>query len=180
MKLRKLQKTDAEGMLEWMHDSDINKNFRANMSKKTISDVLMFIKKASVTPEEGKDVHFAIASEANEYLGTISLKNFDMEAKNAEYAICIRKCGQGKGIATWATRELLRIAFDEYGLERVYLNVLSDNRRAIHLYEKCGFIYEGEFQKHLLLNGEYKSLKWYGILRDDYESREAQNGNKAE
>ena len=28
MKLRKLQKEDMEGMLEWMSDSDIRQNFR--------------------------------------------------------------------------------------------------------------------------------------------------------
>lgn len=46
--------------------------------------------------------------------------------------------------------------------------VLLDNKRAIYLYEKCGFTYEGEFRNHLFLRGEFKMLKWYGILREEY------------
>ena len=84
-----------------------------------------------------------------------------MVDKNAEYAISLRAKAQGKGIASQATTTLLKIAFEDLNLERVYLNVLSDNKRAIRLYEKIGFVYEGE----------YKALRWYSILRGEYFMR---------
>jgi len=167
--LRKLQKKDAEGMLEWMHDEEIQQNFRTDMLSRDYADALSFIENAVEKPEEGKNIHYAIVDEKDEYLGTISLKNVDLTAGKAEYAICLRRKAQGKGIAREATQELLRKAFEEFGLERVYLNVLADNEKAIHLYEKCGFCYEGEFRRHLFLNGEYRNLKWYGILKEEYE-----------
>lgn len=74
-------------------------------------------------------------------------------------------------MAAHATEEILSIAFDQIALERVYLNVLKENTRAIKLYEKSGFIYEGEFRNHLFLNGEYRTLKWYGILKKEYEEQ---------
>jgi len=46
--------------------------------------------------------------------------------------------------------------------------VLAENKKAIHLYEKCGFVYEGEFRKHLFLKGKFRTLKWYSILREEY------------
>ena len=63
---------------------------------------------------------------------------------------------------------ILDIAFNELGLNRVYLNVFPENKRAIALYLKCGFKYEGEFQQHVFVRGEYKNLEWYGILREEY------------
>ena len=62
----------------------------------------------------------------------------------------------------------MELAFRYYGLERVYLNVLEDNERAIRLYEKSGYVYEGAFRRHLFLRGEYKTVRWYSMLREEY------------
>lgn len=166
--LRKLEEKDAEGMMEWMQDAEIRKNFRFCIENVTREDALKFIREAETEAVEGKSIHYAIADEHDEYLGTISLKDVDLLAKKAEYAISIRKKAQGMGVGTQATELVLERAFNHLGLERIYLYVFSENKRAIHLYEKCGFIYEGEFRKHLFLRGEYKSLKWYGMLKEDY------------
>ena len=167
--LRKLEEKDAKGMLEWMQDTEIQKRFRFAIETVKREDVLRFIKVAETEPIEGKSIHYAIADEDDEYLGTISLKDVDLLARKAEYAISLRRKAQGMGVGTKATMKILEAAFDRFGLERVYLNVLSDNERAIHLYEKCGFIYEGEFRNHLFLRGEYKSLKWYSMLKKDFK-----------
>ncbi len=175
MVLRKLKDEDAAGMLEWMRDKDIQKKFQFAAADRTEEDVLEFIHSASYELEHGKSLHYAITEDGGEYLGTISLKNVNLKAKNAEYAIVLRKKAQGCGMAAHATEEILRIAFDQIALERVYLNVLKENTRAIKLYEKSGFIYEGEFRNHLFLNGEYRTLKWYGILKKEYEAKKKTN-----
>lgn len=166
--LRKLRDEDATGMLEWMHDKDIQKKFQFAAANRTMEDVMEFIHSATYDIEHGKSLHYAITEDGGEYLGTISLKNLDLNAKNAEYAIVLRKKAQGSGAAVYATQAILREAFEQIALERVYLNVLRENTRAIRLYEKSGFVYEGEFRNHLFLNGEYKTLKWYGILKKEY------------
>ena len=168
MKLRKLDEKDAAGMLEWMHDPEIQKFFQIDMINRTKEDVIEFIHHSRIDMAEGESIHYAIADDTDEYLGTISLKDLDLMAKNAEYAISLRKKAQGRGIASEATKELLKRAFWEFKMERIYLNVLSENRKAIQLYEKCGFVYEGEFRKHLFLKGEYKTLKWYSMLKEEY------------
>lgn len=168
MMLRKLQMKDINGMLEWMCDPDIQQNFREGIEKNTREKVLDFISKAKTEPEDGESIHYAITDNKDDYLGTISLKNIDLTNKNAEYAISLRRKAQGKGIAYKATKELLKKAFEEFALERVYLNVLSNNQRAIYLYEKCGFSYEGKFKNHLFLRGKYQNLSWYAMLREEY------------
>ena len=170
--LRELKEKDAPLMLEWMHDADIQKCFKRRMADSSIADVLEFIKKAAPVGlvSSRMDLHFAIADKIDDqYLGTVSLKNIDLDNRNAEFAIAIRKAAQGKGVGHKATILILKKAFNEIGLQRVYLNVFANNVPAIKLYEKCGFIYEGEFRNHILIDGNYFDLKWYGILNDEFD-----------
>lgn len=166
MKLRKLEKKDAVGILEWMHDPDINQYFQASFADKKMEDALAFIES---TEDDREHLHLAVVSDDDEYLGTISLKDIDIVGKKAEYAISMRACAHGTGASRFATTEILRIAFEELGLERVYLNVLSENKRANRFYEKFGFIYEGEFKKHLMVRDVAKDLKWYRMLKEEFE-----------
>lgn len=164
MKIRPLDKKDAPLIIEWMKDEDINQFFRFNAASLTLKDIHEFIEGS----REGNHLHYAVVDDADDYLGTVSLKNIDEIARNAEYAISMRKEAHGTGAARYATLEILGKAFNELGLERVYLNVLSENIRANRFYEKFGFIYEGEFRKHLYIRGELKDLKWYRMLKEEY------------
>ena len=168
--LRELREQDAPFMLEWMHDPDIQKCFRKNMMGANLNDTLSFCRNSAIPVilKNGDSLHFAITDENNEYLGTVSLKNIDLDNKSAEYAIVLRKKAQGHGIAYAATILLLKKSFSEYGLHRVYLNVLATNTPAINLYEKVGFKFEGEFREHLRINGKFVNWKWYSML--DYEA----------
>lgn len=166
MSLRKLKLKDRDGILEWMLDKEINQFFRFDPQQITVETVTEFIR-ASWNDSGNK--HYAIEDEEGNYLGTISLKNINYEHANAELAIAIRKTCLGKGIAMAATAEILATAFHEMGLHRVYLNVLSDNKRAIRFYEKAGFLFEGRFIEHLYLKGEYKDIIWYGITQEQFE-----------
>lgn len=165
MILRSLQEKDNIYMLEWMKDNRVNCFFRFNSDNVTIQTVTEFINNCF---QDKYNYHFAIADDNDIYQGTISLKNIDIDANTAEYAIALRYEAQGKGVGTFATRQVLKYAFETLNLNRIYLNVLVDNINAIKLYEKCGFIFEGEFKDHIKVQGQLKNLKWYGILKENY------------
>lgn len=166
MKLRNLEKKDAVYMYSWMTDPDMYRNFQFDPTKITLEGCEKYIEDSN---QEEKNKHFAIADDDDIYLGTISIKNIDKKNKNGEYAIAVRKEYHGQGVAEFATKALLQKSFNELELNKVYLNVLSENTRAIRFYEKMGFIYEGEFREHLCVNDTYKNLKWFGILKEDFE-----------
>lgn len=172
IRLRNLQKKDAEFMLEWMHDKELQKCFRKKMADVTLEEAMAFCTAGNTEEQiwDGANLHYAIVNEQDEYLGTISLKNIDLVNKNAEYAISMRRCAHGTGAAAEATGLLLKKGFNRLGLHRIYLNVLKDNTRAIRFYEKCGFTYEGEFRDCIRIDGEYKNLKWYSILKTDFDN----------
>ena len=171
IEIRELRQDDAPFMLEWMHDEDIQKGLKKRFLSATTDDVLKFINNAKITTpiRTGQSLHFAIAdSSDDEYLGTISLKDIDTENGTAEYAIVTRKKAHGLGVAHKATGLLLKKAFRELGLRRVFLSVYSDNTDAIRLYEKSGFTFEGEFRDHFVIDGKCVGWRWYGILSDEY------------
>ena len=151
-------------MLEWMHDPEINRWFRFDAASMTEERVRQFI--AGSFTETNR--HYAIADEGDQYLGTISLEDIDRENAHALYAVSLRSVAQGHDIALTATKLLLEIAFRELELERVYLNVLSDNKRAKYFYEKAGFHFEGCFRKHLKLRDEWHDWDWYSILKEEF------------
>ena len=99
---------------------------------------------------------------------SISLKELDLEAKHAEYAVTMRSGFHGQGIGTQATELLLKKAFVEFGLERVYLTVLADNAHAKHMYERAGFVKEGTLRKHIYRDGQFLDWDLYGILKEDF------------
>lgn len=161
--IRRLEKKDVEGMLGWMCDSEVNCFFQFDFASMTRERALEFVEN-SFTDETQ---HFAIVDDGDHYLGTISLKNISKRDRNAEYAIVTRKEAWGGGAAREATKEIIRYAFEELGLHRVYLNVLEENVRANQFYVKCGFVLEGTFKDHLYLQGEYKNLNWYAMTNSD-------------
>ncbi len=168
MILRCLRREDIPKMLEWMHDPEINRYFQFDAQQMTAEKVQAFIQKAGIQAKTKECFHFAIADENNEYMGTISLKYIDWDAKSAEYAISLRKIAQGRQIAFWATWEVLNYAFEVLLLQQVYLTVLPENAKAIRLYERIGFIYEGESKECISIRGEYKNLRRYRMLLQEY------------
>ena len=164
MKLRKLELKDADLMLEWMHSQDVVKMLAQNFANKTIEDCRQFI--TSANQDESEFLHRAICNDEDEYLGTVSLKHINVQDKNAEYAISMRQKAMGTGASMYGTKEILKYAFDQLGLEKVYLNVISENIRAKKFYAKAGFQYEGTAKKHIMIQGELRDLEWYAFYRN--------------
>lgn len=161
--IRKLKSADAERMLEWMHDDDITKHLRLNGRNATKDDVLLFIENAK---DESINLHRAVVNQSDDYLGTISLKNIDQEKKEAEYAIAMHPVALGTGAAFVASEQILKVAFEQLGLQRVYLNVLEENERAVRFYTKLSALgFKLEKQTTMEFHGTEKKLLWYATTR---------------
>lgn len=166
--LRPLEFDDEERMLAWMKDTYVTQYLRLDGEHKTLADMRAFIK---ASKDDISHLHRAISDENDRYCGTISLKNIDLERKEAEYAIVLHPEAMGTGAAKYASKEILRIAFEQLGLTRVYLNVIERNVRAIRLYEKLGFRYQHTTTINLKGNPSERQ-RWYEMKREQFECRE--------
>mgnify|MGYP003290802940 FL=1 len=161
--IRELKKGDASGMLEWMTDPEISSCFRYDASKITLASCQKFIKSANDNPHCR---HLAIVNNKDEYLGTVSLKNIDFVEGIAEFAIGTRKNVRGIGVD--ATILALKLAFEELKLDKVYLNVYSENTRAQKCYLKVGFQFVRKEENAFEKDGVSKDLNWYEITREKF------------
>ncbi len=175
MRLRKLEIKDAPYMLEWMHDADVTANMHTNFASKTIYDAEYFINQSQYDAE---NVHLAIASDEDEYMGTVSLKYVNGES--AEFAITVRSEAMGKGYSWFGMEAIIDKAFDDLNLDCVYWCVSRDNKRAVRFYDKHNFHEVIDIPRDVL--ERYKgieNLKWYSVLRgDDFNARETVAGCK--
>ena len=94
MRLRDLELRDASRMLEWMHDEDVIKNLRTDFRTLELKDAEHFIIQSKKACE---NIHKAIVSDENEYMGTVSLKQIDYKKGNAEFAITVCRDAMSKG-----------------------------------------------------------------------------------
>ena len=177
MNLRELEIKDAPYMLEWMHDDSVVKHLRGKISSKTIEDAKKFIIDSQSLKH---DVHLAIVSDEDEYMGTVSLKNIDNNNKSAEFAITVRSSAMGKGYSWYGMDEIIKRAFRDYGLENVYWCVDKNNTRAVRFYDKHNFHEALDIPIEVLNRyKEMNNLKWYSILKGDVqEERKAVAGCK--
>lgn len=165
MKLRELEKKDAPLMLEWMHDEDVVGNLKGNFKEKSLQDCEDFIMSAQ---NKEKNIHLAIVSDEDEYMGTVSIKSIDRENNSGEFAITVRKTAMSRGYSWWGMEEIIRLAFEKYNLDSVYWCVSRKNERAVRFYDKHNF-HEAVDIPQIVLE-RYKGmddLKWYSVLKGD-------------
>ncbi len=163
MYLRKLELKDAPLMLAWMHDKRVTEKLRTNFASKTLEDAENFIRWSW---EDKDNVNLAIASDEDEYMGTVSLKH--IENGTAEFAVTVRFEAMSRGYSWFGMESIIDKAFNEYGIESVYWCVSRDNARAVRFYDKHNFSEIVDLpQKVLDRYKDVENLKWYSILKGD-------------
>ncbi len=101
-------------------------------------------------------------------IGIAGLRPY-MSDNKARYSIEIYDGNfYGRGIGSEVTRMILKYAFSVRDYHKVYLRVLEFNTRAIRCYEKSGFKKEGTDREGALIDGNYCSDIYMGILKSEY------------
>ena len=117
--------------------------------------------------------YFGIFTKENKLIGGIDLRDIDNIQRTASLGIVIgEKEHWSKGYGTEAMNIILGYAFRELGLRRVSLTVFEYNPRAIHCYEKVGFVHEGRIRQALKRDGKRWDILFMGILREEWEAKQ--------
>jgi RimJ/RimL family protein N-acetyltransferase len=105
-------------------------------------------------------------------IGEVSLQDMDRRNGSAELGIFIGEVGEwGKGYGTDAVNAIVDFGFGELRLERIWLNVWTENDRARRAYEKAGFVHEGTLRHDHFEGGRYTDGHVMSILRDEWLMR---------
>jgi RimJ/RimL family protein N-acetyltransferase len=102
-------------------------------------------------------------------IGNIGLHAIDWHVRSAELGIFIGdKSYWDKGYGSEAVRLILQHGFETLNLQRISLRVLASNPRAIHTYEKAGFVHEGNMRRAEYKGGKYIDVLFMGVLRQEW------------
>lgn len=136
--LRKLRIEDSLISYKWRNNPEIWK-FTGNRPDRVITLELEKEWIMKVLKNEDEARYAICLKPTNEYIGNIQLTN--IKNKTAEFHIFIGELKYwGKGLGTKATKEMVRIGFEELLLNEIYLYVDNRNIAAIKAYLNCGFI----------------------------------------
>jgi diamine N-acetyltransferase len=76
-----------------------------------------------------------------------------------------------QGFGRAALRVVKKIAFDDLGAHRFWLDVKKRNTRAKALYDSEGFTFEGELREAVKVEGGYDSLVVLSMLEGEFSER---------
>lgn len=116
-----------------------------------------------------KPNYWMILNEGNT-IGYFRLSNHSFVNKNIYIGADIAPEFIGKGFAKEAYKLFISFLFKEYELNKISLEVLSTNERAISLYNKLGFKQEGIKRQEVLKEDKFVDSIIMSILKEEYNA----------
>ncbi len=114
------------------------------------------------------DLHRLVAvindEQKQKVVGIISLHNFSGRRTHVgQLSMFVHDDYQNQGIGSQLVEAVIDLAENWLNLKRLELTVNTDNKSAIHLYEKSGFVIEGTLRKNAFRAGSY--IDGYAMAR---------------
>ena len=139
--LRPFTEADAEILYEYAKDDRVGPiaGWPPHTSVENTREVIRYILSAEET-------YAVCLREDDRAIGSIGLKigaksNIGLPDTEGEIGYWIGVPFWGRGLIPEATRALIRHAFDDLGLERLWCGYFDGNEKSKRVQEKCGFVY---------------------------------------
>ena len=140
--LRPWDETDAESLYEYAKDERVGPitgwpvHTSVDMSRDVIKNVL-----------SAPETYAVCLKEDNKAIGSIGLmigknSNLALPENEGELGYWIGVPFWGQGLIPEAARELIRRAFADLGLEKLWCGYFDGNEKSKRVQEKCGFVYQ--------------------------------------
>ncbi len=123
--------------------------------------------------EEGDNLSFAITLKGSgELVGDCGLGFRNKAARQAEIGFSLNPAHQGKGYATEAVGEMLRLGFERCNRHRIYARCDARNDGSWRLMERLGMRREAHFREHALFKGGWDDEFYYAMLEDEWRAQQ--------
>ncbi|MGE5578884.1 MAG: GNAT family N-acetyltransferase [Bacillota bacterium] len=167
--LRAIELTDLDNVMAWINDPEVTRHLLVGLWPLSRGAEAQWIERRAKDADP-TDKALVIETKDGVYLGGIGLHRIDFASGTAEAGIVIgRKDYWGKGYGTDALRVLLKHAFENLRLRKVYLSVFGSNMRAQKSYAKLGFREVGRLKAHTLKQGQYEDVIYMEVFREEFE-----------
>ena len=160
--LRPMTYEDTDLIVAWRNSEGVRRNFiyQGLFTRESHENWIRTM------VEPGKVVQMMIClTDTEEAVGSVYIRDIDHGHHKGEYGIFIGSDAcRGRGIGTAAAKLMIRYAFEELGLHRLFLRAFADNGQAIRSYEKAGFVKEAYLRDDVCIDGVYRDIVLMAIL----------------
>lgn len=167
VRLRATEPSDGERAATWLNDPEVTYYLGERYGRSAGDGAWL-----SDGPSPAfADVRLAVETKDGEHIGGINLHRVQAEDRKAGLGIILgAKDHWGRGYGRDAIETLLRFAFHEMNLNRVWLTVTAGHERGIACYRRCGFREEARHREGFYKHGRYWDFIVMGILRSDFDA----------
>ncbi len=165
VRLRPIEREDLSNYLEWVNDPDVLAYFGSYLPYNMLKEESWF----ESMSQDARVLNFAIEYEGR-HVGGCGFIGIDYRNQHAEIGLFIGdKSMWDKGLGQDALRAMLDYGFDHLNFHRIWLRVFAENKRAVHAYEKVGFVHEGRFREDQWRHGRWQDMLIMSVLRSEWE-----------
>ncbi|KAG4984279.1 hypothetical protein AAZX31_10G232700 [Glycine max] len=164
--LRPISLDDLDDLMLWTTDEKVARycTWEPYTSKE---DGINFIQNIA-----GKSLWFRAICLNNRAIGCIDFFSCEGQRRNrhksVELGYALASIYWGKGIATHAVKQVIKVAFSEFPhLERLQALVDVENVASQKVLEKAGFQREGVLRKYVVIKGKSRDMVMFSVLSND-------------
>jgi [ribosomal protein S5]-alanine N-acetyltransferase len=163
--LRQLQPSDAEAVARVIGDPMVLRYTTwRGPSDRAAAERLIETARADERQPRRRDYHWAIVR-AEETVGVAGLRIESRRRREASLRALIRRDVQGHGIGTEVVRLLLRVGFEDLGMELVYADPKRINLAARRALQKTGMTFSRDTDDGLVVYSTTREA-WDARVRD--------------
>ncbi len=135
----------------------------------TVDGQLAVVRAAMDRAEQGTTLPHVILDDAGRLVGRITLNGIVRGAfQSCSIGYWLAADATGRGLATAAVRDIIRVAFDDLGLHRIQGETLLENVASQRVLERTGFVRFGVAPTYLSLAGRWQDCAIYQLINDEY------------
>ncbi len=167
--IRPLTLADDEAIFTYASDPEVSK-YVLFETHKSIEDTRTFINVALENYAKSEPCPLGIVlKDEQKLIGSVGYHNWNQKHQRTEIGYALSKHYWNKGFVTEAASGLIRALFNGSDLMRI--EALCDHRHAAsaRVMEKIGMKCEGTLRKYIFSKGEFRDMKIYSIIRDDWQ-----------
>lgn len=106
----------------------------------------------------------------NEIIGAVFIKNLDYKVMKCELAYFIDEKHTRKGHSKSALKNLMKIAFNEFKMNKVFIRVDPSNIASQKTAESLDFKLEGKLRnEYKISSGKLVDLYYYGLIKSGFD-----------
>ncbi|GAB5415019.1 MAG: GNAT family protein [Congregibacter sp.] len=133
------------------------------------ADTENFIREAMEELSHGGAPNFAILF-AGDICGVAGFHKIHAPSNSVSIGYWLAEDFTGRGIVTCAVRELLKIGFKEFRLNKIEVRCAEHNRQSRAIPERLGFTYEATLRECEWLYTKYVNHAVYSMLASEFDS----------